>query len=92
MQIVNHTITLALPDNVNVDNFVDKLMDHITELFFPEDVYDIAISGQEIKKIDFPDPIDSTIEEINKWTEKAMEEIDKEIDEPIPIFKNPYGN
>ena len=40
----------------------------------------IAISGQEIKKIDCPDPIDSTMEEIKNWTEKAIEEIDKTID------------
>ena len=28
MQIVNHTLTLALPDNVDADDFVDKLMDN----------------------------------------------------------------
>ncbi len=92
MQIINHKLTLALPDNVDAGNFIDGLMEHITELFFPENIYDISISGQEIKKIDFPDPIDSSMEETHSWTEKAMEEIDKEIDNPIPIFKNPYGN
>lgn len=93
MQIVEHTLFLALPDNVEADNFVDNLMEHITETFFPENIYDIAISGQEIKKIDCPDPINSSLEEVTAWTEKAVELLDKVIEENSePIFKNEYGN
>jgi hypothetical protein len=94
MQIVRHTLILALRDDTDVDNFIDKLENHITELFFPETIYNMSLFyDRDIKKIDFPDPANCTVEEIDKWTEKSTEVIDEEISiDTEPVFKNPYGN
>ena len=92
MQLVKHTLMVALRDDIDAEIFIDRLIDHISELFYPETIYNFAISGQEIKKIDFPDP-DSTIEEIDKWTEKSTEVIEEEVAlDAEPVFKNPNGN
>lgn len=94
MQIVRHTLILALRDDTDVDNFIDKLESHISELFFPETIYNMSsFYDQDIKKIDFPDPANCTVEEIDKWTEKSTEVIDEEISiDTEPVFKNPDGN
>ncbi len=48
---------------------------------------------QDIKKIEFLDPANCTIEEIDKRIKKSTEVIDDEIPlDTEPVFKNPDGN
>jgi len=94
MQIVKYSFILALRDDIDVDQFTNELESHISELFFPKTIYNMSsFYDQDIKKIEFPDPVNCTVEEINKWTEKSIEVIDEEISlETEPIFKNLNGN
>jgi hypothetical protein len=94
MQIVRYSFILALRDDIDVDQFTNELESHISELFFPKTIYNMSsFYDQDIKKIEFPDPANCTVEEIDKWTKKSTEVIDEEISlDAEPVFKNPDGN
>ena len=80
MQLVKHTILLALRDDEDIENFIEKLEMHIGD-FLPKTIYNISsLMEQEIKHIDYPDSDLSSFDEVSDWTKKSTEFIDKEFE------------
>lgn len=78
MKIIKHNLILALPDNININQFIEQFEAYLGEFSTPVVCSMSSLFNQEVREINCSDPTNP--EENDIWMKKAMEEIEKEYD------------